>query len=567
MEAPVRPNEKTPLRFPVAWLAVCALLVAFPLLSNFKRHDNHMDRTNHNYGLNMLMSVEPHSYLMTEGGDNQVFALAYLTMVEKMRPDLTIHDQKGNVFINPYGDMARMTAEMLEDAKTRANAKIIESGRPVYLTWRWREIYKCGPYYYRQYGIMYKVQPIRYYVVDVLKHFEVLTLDEALRLCNRQLGEPQYYISMAFLEREVGKLEREGLVRTGVARNGGGRAVQFVKDYAEPFPGENLWEHYIFDWNVPNARYWDYLMREIIVNYNFQRGDIYRDVAGLHQSQARVEQEQGRSAARSIALMNEDDAKAMECYKRSKDFGYDMTAIHYNLAILFEQQGDVEAALSNYRKSIEVDEELYQAYDRIANIRLGQSRQPGITEVQREEYLRDAEETILAGQDVAAYYRTRYDNGARFLEEIRGEGGIEEQQRRAAADPTGGEDVKLGNLLETLGRDPDALQAYASAMRKSPGYWFSYFRAFQCLDRLGRRDEALAMLVKARDAKMKTVNLDSLRLQLHLAMYLDQMGRRQEAVAEYRRFLAAVRGSGHGVDLVRETKQATERLQALEGGS
>ena len=83
--------------------AVCAL---FPLASNYYRADKSRNDCALVYGKNVLRTPEKNSLLFV-AGDNSTFITCYLKKVEKLRPDLTVYDETGNVFENIYGEEIR----------------------------------------------------------------------------------------------------------------------------------------------------------------------------------------------------------------------------------------------------------------------------------------------------------------------------------------------------------------------------------------------------------------------------------------------------------------------------
>src|SRR5208337_3187566 len=82
---------------------------------------------------NLMVSTEENSIFMTEGGDNQVFGTLYFTYAEKLRPDLTPFDQKGNIFPKIYGDMRYISdAETLPRRMNLVDSHLFQSEEPFY---------------------------------------------------------------------------------------------------------------------------------------------------------------------------------------------------------------------------------------------------------------------------------------------------------------------------------------------------------------------------------------------------------------------------------------------------
>ncbi len=324
-----------------------ALLTLLPFLKHYKVNDNHLNWLNHDYGKNLLMTTEPYSVMMTEGGDNQVFASAYFQMVENRRPDVYVYDQKGNVFKRIYGDLRFILPDILDKRRDLVDTKIITGNepfydrplearddpifvpydrkRPVYMTWKRPQIWKLGDYYFKQYGILYKVQPIRYKIVDDLVDRRVMTFNE---IGNLLAGQLRRSVDMKFVKKQVQMLVKEGLVRVE------GNRVFFLKDYPKPYKGD-YWSNYVFRWkDVPNAIYWDYLSREIVANYDYMWGNYYRDKA--------LEYKREMNAVKDPKIRRKIERKyrqslkeAEKRYEEALKFGYDMTAVYHNIASVY----------------------------------------------------------------------------------------------------------------------------------------------------------------------------------------------------------------------------------------
>ena len=177
------------------------ILVAFTYFQNYKYNDNSKDWLNNDYSLGLLKSTTTNTVLMTEGGDNQVFGLAYFQMVEFKRPDVVCYDQKGNIFKRIYGDLRYLPGFNLQLRMDLVDYNIINGKEPfykgefgtkgeptfedytlkgqiakknVFMTWTGKELWKYGDYYFKQYGMMYKVSDSKYFIVDKLKEFKSL---------------------------------------------------------------------------------------------------------------------------------------------------------------------------------------------------------------------------------------------------------------------------------------------------------------------------------------------------------------------------------------------------------
>ncbi len=347
----------------ILWVVLILVSAFIPFVMNYKYNDNHLNSLNHDYGKNLMMSTEKDSILMTEGGDNQVFSTLYFTYAEKIRPDLTPYDQKGNIFKRIYWDMRYVYPQTLQKRMQLVDSKLFSgeepfypdrteapSGdsqllaffqqdpyfipywmgtRPVYLTWTRPNPETLGDYYYKRYGIMYKVQDIEYSLVDYLEIKKEISLQEASQhLANRL----QRTLSSEYITAKINKLIKEGLIRKSA--NG----LAFVKMYPSPHPGNYL-DDFLLNWKeVPNSRYWDYLTREIIINYDYQLGNIYLEKVKELKDLASTETRPGilKDINERIA---ENWEKAKEHYEDAVTFGGDSISSLHNIAVIYINNG------------------------------------------------------------------------------------------------------------------------------------------------------------------------------------------------------------------------------------
>ncbi len=250
---------------------------------NFVRHA----WANDNYGRNILKTLEYKSVLFTEGGDNQVFSLLYHNYVEYLRPDVNdpnapnnspergIFDQKGNVFLL-YGDMMRMAQNQLFNSQVTHDYEKISTGRPVYYTWK-----------------------------DYRRQNEI----------NKRYEENFEYRQMGILYKNITKGEI------------------FI-------PAIYHWHYFDFAWQEypEEGIHWDYLSREIIANYCFQLGDTYMTEAFKEYNLYQRTQADKKKSQHHYNQYKKYDELAYDEYRLAQKYGFDMTAIHFNLALLLERK-------------------------------------------------------------------------------------------------------------------------------------------------------------------------------------------------------------------------------------
>ena len=398
-----------PITIIVAVLIV--LFSALPFVINYKYNDNHLNWLNHDYGKNLMMSAEEGSVFMTEGGDNQVFSTLYFTYSEKLRPDLSLYDQKGNIFKRIYGDMRYIDGSILDRRMEVVDADLFNGQepfykeirtpkdpyfvpywmgeRPLYLTWQRPTPHLLGDYYYKRYGIMYKKQDIEYQLVDLLELKKEMTVDEATRkfqewlpeltqeqknfmlsillpskmykdINSLSMNDPRLNIEMIknakkftdellnvynrkvdanYASQKIDKLEKEGYIK----RNG--NQLVFVKMYGSPMKGD-YFDSFLLRWHdAPNAMFWDFLTREIIVNYDWEMGEIYRnEVSELQVILAQeMNDKVGPNVIDDIKKRIDDTwTKALDSYEDAIKYGGDSISILHNVATVYMNSGKPE---------------------------------------------------------------------------------------------------------------------------------------------------------------------------------------------------------------------------------
>ncbi|SFB86050.1 hypothetical protein SAMN02745150_01101 [Brevinema andersonii] len=272
----------------ISWPLAIGILVVmglalYPLVENYKYNDHSKNWLNHDYGKNLLSSTEEYSVFMTEGGDNQVFSSLYFTYAEKLRQDLFPYDQKGNIYKKIYGDLRYVSLETLNNRQNAVDRGLFTGEEPfyedirspeppyfvpyalgkpsTYLTWKRPNPQELGDFYYKNYGQMYKVQPIRYALVDLLQITKESKINYLRKHLTDVLGRP---INDQEWNRWTNELIQEGLV----SRDGAN--LVFKRMYHKPFVKDPR-ETFITRWDdIENIEYLDYLSREIITSYAYE---------------------------------------------------------------------------------------------------------------------------------------------------------------------------------------------------------------------------------------------------------------------------------------------------------
>ena len=357
----------------ISLIAIFAIMVPI-FVMNFSRNNNSKDFSNHDYSYNMMNSLPDNAIFATEGGDNQVFGLVYYTMVERRRPDLKIYDQKGNVFERIYGNLMKTDGRWLGSISDAVDKDFIDSGRPYYMAWRRDGLERLGDYYFKAYGLVFKVQLIKYALVDELEFFKVLTVNDYKAIAKEHLKRNYENEKVAS---DLNALLDEGLISVERKNNyNGNEEITFVKMYELPFPElkteEDYWNSYTMKGTAEEISHYDFLTREIFVSsYSLAKIDMYNRRIKTYQKLLGF---MGNGDIAKNGITREEANAKIEEYKKLKreeeermlTIGFDMSNVYFaigNQAILDE---DYERATVMYEELIKLEKLIYPAYFNLA---------------------------------------------------------------------------------------------------------------------------------------------------------------------------------------------------------
>ncbi|OEJ13674.1 hypothetical protein BFL38_02690 [Brachyspira hampsonii] len=357
----------------ISLIAIFAIMIPI-FVMNLSRNNNSKDFSNHDYSYNMMNSLPDNAIFATEGGDNQVFGLVYYTMVERRRPDLKIYDQKGNVFERIYGNLMKTDGRWLGDISDAVDKDFIESGRPYYMAWRRDGLYRLGDYYFKAYGLVFKVQPIKYALVDELEFFKVLTVNDYKDIAKEHLKRDYENEKIAS---DLNALLDEGLI--SVARKNiydGNEEITFVKMYELPFPEfkteEDYWNSYTMQGTAEEISHYDFLTREIFVSsYSLAKIDLYNRRIKTYQKLLGF-MGNGDIAKNGITKdeANQKIAEFQDLKKQEEErmltIGFDMSNVYFAVGNQAIMDGNYERAALMFEELIKLEKLIYPAYFNLA---------------------------------------------------------------------------------------------------------------------------------------------------------------------------------------------------------
>ena len=417
-------------------LAIILIILIPIFINNLSRNNNSKDFSNHDYSYNMMNSIPDNAIFATEGGDNQVFGLVYYTMVERRRPDLKIYDQKGNVFERIYGNLMKTDGRWLGDISDAVDKDFIESGRPYYMAWRREGLHRLGDYYFKAYGLVFKVQPIKYALVDELEFFKSLTINDYKNIAKEHLKRDYEDSKIAA---DIKALLEEGLISTQRKdKYSGNEEIEFIKMYELPFPElkteEDYWNTYIMQGTEEEISNYDFLTREIFISsYSLAKIDMYNRKIKTYNKL--LEYMGNDNIAKNGITKNEANEKIEELKKLKREeedkmlkIGFDMSNVYFSVGNQAIIDGNYERAVVMYEELIRLEKLIYPAYFNLAASYEYLARSKETPYEKEAEYLNKAKEvleraekTFHRGRDIGNEAREKnqtYQQIKQFIQRI-----------------------------------------------------------------------------------------------------------------------------------------------------
>ena len=181
-----------------------------------------------------------------------------------------------------------------------------------------------GPWYLKDYGIVYKVMPIRYALLDAAEFYGRLDLNKATQYVK---NAEKVTLTAEETQKYISELIQEGLITFNK------NIITFIKPQVDPFMEvavKDYPNHYYQDtMDLPEARYWDLLSRQIYSVYlDYQLTDLSRKTKYLNSidksflpASFNIEEQKNAYAQEKL--------KILELYL---SFGYDNPSVHQIVA-------------------------------------------------------------------------------------------------------------------------------------------------------------------------------------------------------------------------------------------
>ena len=257
------------------------------------------------YGKNILKTMDKDSILFTEGGDNQVFSLQTLLQIEKLRPDVTVFDQMGNIFDPIFGNLKTIDHKTVEKKKVEVVRSILEKRLPPKIGEIWSFIDE-KMFYRKRTGQIYFT-----WVPEDL-------INEINQLSNKS---------------KQWALEPYGILY--VAAGKGEKPITL-------FNNDQIWGQY--SWSVDKKEWPDlpYMMKEILISYYLQYSDYLLKKNNLN--------------------------KAVEALDEVLRIAPDSFISQYLVGLRYIDMKNYEKAGQLLMKSIDLDQKFWGAYSSLFGI-------------------------------------------------------------------------------------------------------------------------------------------------------------------------------------------------------
>jgi len=289
------------------------LILSLPLLP-LSRNYFYNDRSRHyiayDYGMNILKTLEKDSILFAEG-DNIIFPLAYLQIVEHKCRDVTIYDRNRNLFENIYGRPFGLAKKEWKERKREIEDRIIATTpHPIYYT------------------------------------------------CKRGMEETEYILKpvgiVYGIQKGEAKSKNDGSYWKGY-RMRGMRGERVFKNYMTREIIASYYYHLGDYYRVEGRKEKALPEYEKASRVGWNIKEVHYDLALLYQEERLYD-------------------RAIQEYERAIELDPDFALTYNNLGILYAQGGAYNKAEEAFRKAILLDPSFVKAYNNLGNIYGSQER-------------------------------------------------------------------------------------------------------------------------------------------------------------------------------------------------
>lgn len=383
-----------------------------------------------------------------------------------------------------------------------------------------------GPWYLKMYGLVYKVMPIRYAVLEGLERYNETDATTLIAFVNRERKRNQretFFDAQMdkIIERDFPLYVNQLIEEKYVARTAKG--FKMIRPLDLPFENidaEGYWENYTFDYtNVANAPYWDFLTREIFNNYGTLRSAFAAEQFERYSEKAKHFPE---DSLKYQMVARKYQKEIADAYKRALPYASGNPAVYFNYASTLMRNGDNAQALSNYLRAAYENKDMFSAWVNAARIHYGMI-QPTIDETELLSgfkeimtYLNNAEKALLlvqkkSGREKEMTKTREYQEIDSFRKKIQGEidiprSKILEQQRKAGDNPN--ELLVLASMYERRLDLQEALEIYNRIALSNPQDVNPLFKMYGLFNSVGDQVQALSILERVVTSYSSFKNVD-----------------------------------------------------------
>lgn len=309
----------------------------------------------HDYGRNVLKTVEPGGALFMDGGDDTFYTTAYFVFAEKLREDVSLFDRGAVVFQSPYGADFRRLARNEKDIRRSTVEKLFAARRPVYFSTFNKDIMGTGGV--SQTGILYRAKDglkTSGVIMDGRKggglktagngffnFYSMRNVFEELPDSRSRALQPIYpFLEASAMAESASKSAGGNTIVVGVAMKSASILDYCLKRWPD------------VSWLETNAA----IEAEHIAYSRFVVGD-FETAKGLYEMITR-HNPMNHSAWTNLGVVFERmtlDDKALECYARAYRANPGHTAAYYNAAVIYWKRGDWEKVAEFFGRVVEIE--------------------------------------------------------------------------------------------------------------------------------------------------------------------------------------------------------------------
>lgn len=471
------------------WGWIAGLLVMGPWYGTALQWDAldlHWHKISHDYGVALMASVPKQSTLIASG-DNAMFSLAYLQLVEHRRTDLEVYDDSGYIFPNIYGlDFLKRDSVNQEFHRLASQRVLIQRGD--------------FPVFYTLENTKHDMTGVRLAPSGLVQRASLEGIEPSSSPINLMFpyGElwRRYYISAAYDPR----LTKGDYITRNLMAQFFYQMAGFLHDHRLTLVAQRMYHRsdvvgYDNEWIQSNlgvilmnrGQHEEAVARcRQAVNINPQSGEAFLNLGAALDAFA----ESLRSSAPEKTIRLEREART--AYERAIQLKPTYHTAYFNLGNTYMSQGRLREAIEQYQKALTHNPRSAEAHINLGNALDGwgdhikdAAEKRRAKEAAMEEYRRAL---MIRPESVEAYINL----GTAYFNRGNHQAAREAYEQALRFDASSIEArFNLANVALMEGKIEEAVISYRRVLDLNPQYIEAYFAMGVAHEKSGRKDEAV----------------------------------------------------------------------------